>query len=89
MLAVGRDSPQGKTVTCPGPLGPVAVTFKTTALAVAGMPAWPDPPPEEPPGDEMLYPDELPLTDPLWDDFRAAPFLVPPDAAKDWDLLPS
>jgi hypothetical protein len=37
----------------------------------------------------MLYPDELPLTDPLWDDFRAAPFLAPLDAAKDWDLLPS
>ncbi|MDQ0801770.1 DUF222 domain-containing protein [Arthrobacter sp. SLBN-112] len=56
---------------------------------IAGMPAWPDPPPEEPQGNHLLDPDELPVTDPLWDDFRAAPFLAPLDAAKDWDLLPS
>ena len=39
--ASGRGNPQGNTVTKPGPLASVAVTFSTTALASAGIPALP------------------------------------------------
>src|SRR5205085_2643057 len=40
--AVGRDSPAGHTVTKPGFVACVAVTFSTTAIApVAGTPPWP------------------------------------------------
>ncbi|MFF1882355.1 HNH endonuclease [Pseudarthrobacter sp. NPDC058196] len=48
---------------------------------------WPDEPAEEPPGRNLLEPDELPPTDPLWDDFYAMPFLLPPDPAGHWDVL--
>ncbi|KIC62208.1 HNH endonuclease signature motif containing protein, partial [Pseudarthrobacter phenanthrenivorans] len=46
---------------------------------LAGMPAWPDPPPEEPPGNTMLDPEQIPADDPLWDDFYALPFQLPTD----------
>jgi len=48
-------------------------------LLLAGMPSWPDPPPEEPVGDDMLDPDELCPSDPLWDEFYENPRTLPPD----------
>jgi len=54
---------------------------------LAGMPAWPDPPPEEPPGNTMLDPDQVPAEDPLWETFYATPFLLPPDPHQDASLL--
>jgi hypothetical protein len=51
---------------------------------IAGMPAWPDPPPEEPQGNHLLDPDELSSQDPLWDDFFAGPFRLPADPQADW-----
>jgi len=56
---------------------------------LAGMPAWPDPPPEEPPGNTMVDADDLCCTDPLWDDFYALPFRLPADPQASWrQLLP-
>ncbi|MGN8131259.1 HNH endonuclease signature motif containing protein [Paenarthrobacter sp. 22069] len=54
---------------------------------LAGMPAWPDPPPEEPPGNTMLDPDQVPAEDPLWEAFYSTPFLLPPDPQQDASLL--
>jgi len=54
---------------------------------LAGMPAWPDPPPEEPPGNTMLDPDQVPAEDSLWETFYATPFLLPPDPQQDASLL--
>ncbi|MGX5717620.1 DUF222 domain-containing protein [Arthrobacter sp. MAHUQ-56] len=64
--------------------------------------AWPEPPPEEPPGEALLDPDELPPEeppgealldpdelppeDPLWEDFYALPFVLPPDPFEAWEL---
>ncbi len=47
------------------------------------MPDWPDPPPEEPPGKYLLDPSELPVSDPLWEDFSAQPFVLPADPQAD------
>ncbi|MDP9987820.1 hypothetical protein J2S98_002989 [Arthrobacter oryzae] len=55
---------------------------------LAGMPDWADPPPEDPPGENLLEPGELCPTDPLWEDFYAQPFILPPDPEADsWLLL--
>ncbi|WP_457949337.1 DUF222 domain-containing protein [Pseudarthrobacter sp. alpha12b] len=54
------------------------------------MPDWPDIPAvpcEEPPGDRFLDPDELSPADPIWDDFYATPFRLPPDPLDKWQLL--
>ena len=56
---------------------------------IAGMPAWPDPPPEEPQGNHLLDPDEFCCTDSLWDDFFAVPFRLPADPQADWQQLAS
>ncbi|WP_285243614.1 HNH endonuclease signature motif containing protein, partial [Pseudarthrobacter sp. fls2-241-R2A-127] len=58
-------------------------------LLLAGMPSWPDPPPEEPAGDDILDPDELSPDDPQWDDFSALIFRLPADPQADWRLLAS
>ncbi|HSU47638.1 MAG TPA: HNH endonuclease signature motif containing protein, partial [Arthrobacter sp.] len=50
------------------------------------MPDWPELP-EEPPGDHFIEPDELSPADPLWDDFYATPFHLPPDPEMNWQLL--
>lgn len=54
---------------------------------LADMPEWLEVPSEEPPGGNLLEPDQLPPTDPLWDDFYAMPFFLPPDPAGNWDVL--
>ncbi|MGN6440702.1 MAG: HNH endonuclease signature motif containing protein, partial [Arthrobacter sp.] len=55
---------------------------------LADMPNWPDPPPEEPPAENLLDPSGLCPTDPLWEDFYAQPFNLPPDPeAASWLLL--
>ncbi|MDQ0120330.1 hypothetical protein J2T22_003529 [Pseudarthrobacter defluvii] len=54
---------------------------------LAGMPVWPDPPVEEPPGENMVDPSELCPTDPLWDEFHAKFFELPADPQADWQLL--
>ena len=56
-------------------------------LLLAGMPSWPDPPPEEPAGDSILHPDELCPSDPLWDEFHEDPRTLPPDPQTDRELL--
>ncbi|MFB0837493.1 MULTISPECIES: HNH endonuclease signature motif containing protein [unclassified Arthrobacter] len=50
---------------------------------LAGMPDWADPPPEDPPGQNLLEPGELCPTDPLWEDFYAQPFILPPDPLQE------
>ncbi|UKA68105.1 HNH endonuclease [Arthrobacter sp. FW306-05-C] len=50
---------------------------------LAGMPDWADPPPEDPPGENLLEPGELCPTDPLWEDFYAQPFILPPDPLQE------
>jgi hypothetical protein len=45
-----------------------------------------EPPLEEPPGDNFLDLDELPAEDPLWEDFYAAPVVLPQDPLRDWEL---
>jgi Domain of unknown function (DUF222) len=45
-----------------------------------------EPPLEEPPGDNFLDPDDLPAEDPLWEDFYAAPIVLPKDPFRDWEL---
>lgn len=42
---------------------------------------------EEPPGDRFIDPDELSPADPLWDDFYAIPFRLPPDPEMAWQSL--
>jgi len=55
---------------------------------LADVPNWPDPPPEEPPAENLLDPSGLCPTDPLWEDFYAQPFNLPPDPeAASWLLL--
>jgi len=54
---------------------------------LAEMPVWPDPPVEEPPGDNVLDSDQLCPADPLWDEFYAKPYVLPPDPQADWQLL--
>ncbi|MEW1877133.1 HNH endonuclease signature motif containing protein [Pseudarthrobacter phenanthrenivorans] len=56
---------------------------------LADMPAWPDPPLEEPDGENLLDPRGLPASDPLWEDFYARPFFLPADPFNDWELLGS
>jgi len=56
---------------------------------LADMPNWPDRPPEEPPSENLLDSSGLCPTDPLWDDFYAQPFNLPPDPWKDWERLKS
>ncbi len=56
---------------------------------IADMPDWSDPPLEEPPGENLLDPSGLCPTDPLWEDFYAGPFILPPDPWQDWELLES
>ncbi|MHC6593508.1 HNH endonuclease signature motif containing protein [Arthrobacter sp. C152] len=58
-----------------------------TGLA-AEVPFWFDPPPEEPPGENLLDPDDLCAADPLWDDFYALAFCLPPDPWKHSNLSP-
>ncbi|UKA76864.1 HNH endonuclease signature motif containing protein [Arthrobacter sp. FW306-07-I] len=50
---------------------------------LADMPDWADPPPEDPPGQNLLEPGELCPTDPLWEDFYAQPFILPPDPLQE------
>jgi len=76
----------------PGFLPKDAVAHATEDLEweplLADMPDWPDPPPEEPPAENLLDPDELPASDLLWEDFYAQPFNLPPDPEADsWLLL--
>ncbi|MFP5312511.1 MAG: DUF222 domain-containing protein [Actinomycetes bacterium] len=54
---------------------------------LADMPAWPYPPPEEPQAENLLDPSELSAEDPLWEDFYAQPFVLPPDPMQDWQAL--
>ncbi|MFP5311703.1 MAG: HNH endonuclease signature motif containing protein, partial [Actinomycetes bacterium] len=54
---------------------------------LAVMPPWPDPPPEEPPGDHLVDPDQLCPTDPSWDSLYMLPCVLPPDPQPDWELL--
>ncbi|MDT0171278.1 HNH endonuclease [Pseudarthrobacter sp. BRE9] len=54
------------------------------------IPDWPDMPEVpcgEPPGDHFIDPDELSPADPLWDDFYAMPFCLPPDPEMNWQSL--
>jgi len=54
------------------------------------MPDWPDVPEVlcgEPPDDRFIGPDELSPADPLWDEFYAMPFRLPPDPETNWQLL--
>ena len=46
------------------------------------MPDWTDPPPEEPPGENLIGPEDLCPADPLWEGFYAVPFVLPPDPLK-------
>ncbi|NUS36122.1 MAG: hypothetical protein HOQ04_06630 [Pseudarthrobacter sp.] len=48
---------------------------------------WLDPPPEEPPGDNLIDTDHLCPADPLWEDFYELPFALPPDPQSEWQLL--
>ena len=77
----------------PGILPKDAVARTTEDLEweplLADMPNWPDRPPEEPPSENLLDSSGLCPTDPLWDDFYAQPFNLPPDPEADsWLLLP-
>ncbi|WP_369693206.1 DUF222 domain-containing protein [Arthrobacter sp. DNA4] len=54
---------------------------------LAGMPVWPDPPVEDPPGDNVLDWNELCPADPLWDEFHARFYDLPADSQSDWQLL--
>ena len=58
-------------------------------LLLADMPNFPDPPPEEPPAENLLDPSGLCPTDPLREEFYAQPFNLPPDPWKDWERLES
>ncbi|MDQ0665010.1 hypothetical protein QFZ35_003508 [Arthrobacter ulcerisalmonis] len=62
--------------------GPVLAEPVQWEQLLTQMPAWPDPPAEEPAGDNVLEPEALSATDTLWDDFYALPFLLPPDPLK-------
>ncbi|MDQ0826509.1 hypothetical protein QFZ60_002682 [Arthrobacter sp. B2I5] len=58
--------------------------------SLAEMPDWPDVPEVlcgEPPDDRFIGPDELSPADPLWDEFYAMPFRLPPDPESSWQLL--
>ncbi|UUL75882.1 HNH endonuclease [Pseudarthrobacter sp. Fe7] len=77
--------------------GPLAITPPASAESaedlmwqqlVASMPAWPDPPPEEPPGQNLLDPDAFSLTDPLLDDLYARLAFLPPDPLAGHPLMP-
>ena len=57
-------------------------------LLLAGMPSWPDPPPEEPAGEAILDPDDISSADPLWEELHALPFVVPPDPLNGFTFLP-
>ena len=59
------------------------------AAAVPGTHACPaedapflEPPLEEPPGDTLLDPDDLPAEDPLWEAFYAGPIVLPQDPLR-------
>jgi len=56
---------------------------------LADVPAWPDPPLEEPDDEDLPDPRGLSASDRLWDDFCALPFVLPPDPLKDCELLDS
>ena len=45
-----------------------------------------EPPPEEPVGDNLLDPNDLPADDCLWEDFYALPTVLAQNPTKDWDL---
>ncbi|HSU48618.1 MAG TPA: DUF222 domain-containing protein, partial [Arthrobacter sp.] len=53
---------------------------------LAGMPAWPDPPTEEPYSDNAVGAEELCPVDSAWEDFYAKPVALPPDPEADWQL---
>ncbi|WP_327436749.1 HNH endonuclease signature motif containing protein [Arthrobacter sp. SLBN-112] len=57
---------------------------------LAEIPDWPDVPDVpcgEPPGGRFIDPDALSPADPLWDDFYAMPFRLPPDPEMNWQML--
>ncbi|MFF2345402.1 HNH endonuclease [Pseudarthrobacter sp. NPDC058119] len=54
---------------------------------LASMPLWPDPPVEEPPGEDEPDPGDLCPTDPLWDEFHGRFYNLPADPQADWQLL--
>ncbi|MBX7442682.1 HNH endonuclease [Arthrobacter sp. MAHUQ-56] len=43
-----------------------------------------NPPPEEPPGGNLLDPDDLCPADPLWEEFYTLPYVLPPDPQAAW-----
>ncbi|TQJ35917.1 HNH endonuclease signature motif containing protein [Arthrobacter sp. SLBN-122] len=74
----------------PGILSPNESTVAPAAPPATGTPAapaWAGCEVEESDGDNLLDPDELSPTDPLWDDFYAKPFVLPPDPEADWQLV--
>jgi hypothetical protein len=46
-----------------------------------------EPPPEEPEDDNLIDLDDLPVDDPLWDDFYALPPVLPQYPMNDWDPI--
>jgi hypothetical protein len=46
-----------------------------------------EPPPEEPEDDSLIDLDDLPVDDPLWDDFYALPPVLPQYPMNDWDPI--
>ncbi|OAE01303.1 endonuclease [Arthrobacter sp. OY3WO11] len=53
----------------------------------AGDLPYPEPPPEEPEDDNLIDLDDIPVDDPLWDDFYALPPVLPQYPLNDWDLI--
>ncbi|WP_457949204.1 DUF222 domain-containing protein [Pseudarthrobacter sp. alpha12b] len=72
-------SPSDKSTFAPEAAPPPA--------GVSAVTAWAAPEVEEPDGDNLLDPDDLSPTGPLWDDFYAKPCVLPPDPQADWQLL--
>jgi len=49
-----------------------------------------DPHGSEPAPEEFLEADDIPVDDPLWEEFYSRPFVLPPDPLKDcWNMMQS
>ncbi|TDT75898.1 uncharacterized protein DUF222 [Arthrobacter sp. AG258] len=81
----GWTSPTGRHYK-PEQHDPQPTHWPPETLPLAELPTCPDPETEEPDGN-LIEPDQLPPTDPVWDDFYAMPFLLPPDPARRWDVV--
>jgi hypothetical protein len=81
----GWTSPTGRHYK-PEQHDPQPTHWPPGTLPLADVPACPDPETEEPDGN-LIEPDQLPPTDPVWDDFYTMPFLLPQDPASRWDVV--